>query len=94
MTTFRFINHLDEQQRFRDYSVEEGSGQVDSHGYSYLYTRHMYQQLGDIMGLDRLVQQMEHNEQMYYGEPPYPVHIEYWILHGRFVGLPFPENDR
>jgi len=40
------------RSRFEGISFQPGSGQHDTHGYSYLLCREMMQELGDIMGFD------------------------------------------
>jgi len=47
---------IDEKNRLvRWYATMEESGQVKSHGYSYLYAREIQQECGDVMGLDKLL---------------------------------------
>lgn len=57
----KFFNILDEQQRFVGLktSVNEYGEQRNSHTYSYMQQRKLYQELGDEMGLDRLVKKTE-----------------------------------
>ncbi len=52
----KFYNKIDESNRFSGLEVEpnEESGQVDSHTFSYLYTREQYKQLSqdNLVGLE------------------------------------------
>lgn len=49
-----FLNVIDEKGRFcgLKIKVSEKSGQFDTHMYSYVYLRGLYQEIGDIMGFD------------------------------------------
>lgn len=60
------LERMDEQQRFRGISVYfgESSGQAQTQGYSYLYCRGLYQELGQVMGLDKSI---AINERSVYG---------------------------
>ena len=51
----KFYNRLDEQGRFLGlkYDLTSTAGQENTHTYSYLYCRKMYQDMGLIMGLDQ-----------------------------------------
>lgn len=55
---YKTLNPIDEQGRLMrlpsHYEATSGS-QYDSHGYSYLFTRQQYENMGEIMGLDKLV---------------------------------------
>lgn len=53
----KFYNRLDEQQRFIElFMTNEPSGQADTHGMSYLACREVYEQMGEQMGLNALVE--------------------------------------
>jgi hypothetical protein len=48
------INKIDEKGRVKGIEFLLGEpSQVDSHGISYAYAREQYQDMGDVMGLDR-----------------------------------------
>lgn len=51
--SYQVFNHFDEKQRFRGvtYYIADTPGQVDSHGYSYMYAREQLQELGEQMGI-------------------------------------------
>ena len=51
----KFINKLDEQNRFYGLicEISEVSESSNSHGFSYLHARNMYEELGDVMGLNQ-----------------------------------------
>jgi len=51
----RFMNVIDEQGRFVRLSVykDETGRQEDSHTFSYAYCREMYQKMGEVMGLEK-----------------------------------------
>jgi len=52
----KIFNYLDEQQRFYNFKATTENGkQENSHGVSYLYSRNFYKELGDVMGLDKIV---------------------------------------
>lgn len=56
----RFYNILDEQDRFVGFKVDNwGDGLYNSHTYSYLGQRKMYQEIGDIMGFSELENELE-----------------------------------
>ena len=53
-----FYNLIDELGRFNGYKVEvPGNGQYDTHGMSYMRARQVYQEMGEVMGLDLLIGQ-------------------------------------
>jgi len=54
----QFINVIDEQGRFMYLKVSDcGNSQADSHTYSYLGARNLYEQIpGEIMGFNRGVE--------------------------------------
>ena len=53
----QFVNVFDEQGRFIRLKAYNNSlnGQIDSHTYSYLGSRKTIQDLGVVMGLDKLI---------------------------------------
>lgn len=54
---FQIINVLDEKNRyveFKAYIVDNKVGQMDSHGVSYKWIRRMYQEMGEVMGFDKI----------------------------------------
>ena len=52
----KFYNIIDDKGRFLELKVTfEKSGQVDSHTVSYMYARGIYQQMGQVMGLETLI---------------------------------------
>lgn len=54
----KFYNVIDEKGRFNGLKIEiKGDGQYDSHWYSYLQYREIGKEIGDVMGLDKLVQE-------------------------------------
>ena len=59
-----FMNILDEKQRFVRLDIYDNgkTGQADSHTYSYLFCREQYKEMGDIMGLDKLVYSLSTTE--------------------------------
>ena len=63
------MNRLDQENRMFGFQVwlGEAPGQADSHGYSYLYARTLYQELGQTMGLDKSI---AINERKMYGFNP------------------------
>lgn len=58
-----FLNKKDEQQRFTGLEVYLSSTPVQqtSHGYSYLYLREQYRELGDVPAFDTRSFQKMHN---------------------------------
>ena len=54
---YQFINVMDEQDRFVRLKIYQTNipGQSDSHTYSYLQARQLYQSMGDVMGLEKMV---------------------------------------
>jgi len=52
------INSLDEQNRFRgaQFNIKRDNGQADSHGFSYMLLRKMYQDMGQKMAFDQEIQ--------------------------------------
>lgn len=54
------LNRIDEKQRFCGFKAYVGKGkQADSHTYSYLQCREMFQDMGDVMGLEKTVTKEE-----------------------------------
>ena len=51
----QFINRLDEKQRFVGLKTELNgpTGQINTHGLSYMGLRKMFQEAGKIMGFDK-----------------------------------------
>ena len=55
-----YINVFDEQNRYVELKIDHTQvGQADSHTFSYLYVRQMYQSMGQVMGLDKIVKQSD-----------------------------------
>ena len=44
--------NLEMKERLKGISFIDGEGLGKSHGYSYLHCRNLYQEMGEIMGLD------------------------------------------
>ena len=49
---------IDEQDRLSYIKAEDSDNKIlSSHTFSYMYQRKMYQELGDTMGLDRIMEE-------------------------------------
>ena len=57
MKHLQIYNRIDEQGRYRGFDAFFGKvpKQANTHGFSYLHMRKMHQEMGDVMGLDRLI---------------------------------------
>ena len=56
----RFYNIIDDKNRFVMLKFSEENGtQQDSHIFSYMCSRKLYQEMGQVMGLDRIIELKE-----------------------------------
>ena len=58
---YKILNKIDEQGRYNGVIFYEctTSGQYDTHGMSYLKARQTLQELGDVMGLDKIMLEVQ-----------------------------------
>jgi len=92
----KFYNQIDDQGRFYGFFVtDEPAGQVDSHGFSYLFARKFHQETGDVMGLDVLDRAKLTDKKSYRSGEQRPPQSERRSMSASTVDdLVDPDNDR
>lgn len=57
MNKYQVINTYDQQMRLKsvDFYINNYVGQYPSHGMSYMETRQALQEIGEVMGLEKLI---------------------------------------